>query len=466
MKDRNTMKLILNIFLYLSLFVLAACSAQISEEVIEREITYNDTVVETADNEASVVKDSQGQEDSAEKVVKVKIAVLLPLTGEVADTGKALLNAATMALFDAHDPRLQIIPYDTQANIDQTENVVKQALDEGADIIIGPLLSENVKAAALIAGEKNIPLLGFSNDYTAASDNSFILGFLPENEVRRVVNHAVENGYKKFAGLFPEGRYGSQVRIAYGMAVNSNYAEISTIETYQNDADQVFEPVKSLADYDRRRRAHRDEVRFLKSLNDDVTDEIVTELDDREVLGDLLFDAVIVPEGGALLRTLAPLLPFYEVDTEKVKVLGTGLWNDKTLTNEPPLYGAWFAAPDPSLTEGFLGRYQALFGERPTRIATLSYDAIGLIASLVKDKMINNGDNKDGEERMSFSRQALTDPKGFNGVDGLFRLLPDGTNERSLAVLEIQKGRFEIVSPALKAFPSFGYGFTQAILPE
>jgi len=172
------------------------------------------------------------------------------------------------------------------------------------------------------------------------------------------------------------------------------------------------------------------------------------------------------PEGGALLRTLAPLLPFYEVDTEKVKVLGTGLWNDKTLTNEPPLYGAWFAAPDPSLTEGFLDRYQALFGERPTRIATLSYDAIGLIASLVKDKMANNGDNKDGEERMSFSRQALTDPKGFNGVDGLFRLLPDGTNERSLAVLEIQKGRFEIVSPALKAFPSFGYGFTQAILPE
>ena len=107
-----------------------------------------------------------------------------------------------------------------------------------------------------------------------------------------------------------------------------------------------------------------------------------------------------------------------------------------------------------------------MFGERPPRIATLSYDVIGLIASLVRDET-NENVHKNGDERPEyFSRKALTDPKGFNGVDGLFRLLPNGTNERSLAVLEIQKGKFEIISPALKAFPAFGYGLTQATLPK
>jgi hypothetical protein len=229
---------------------------------------------------------------------------------------------------------------------------------------------------------------------------------------------------------------------------------------------QVFEPVKNLADYDRRRRAHRNEVRFLKSLNDDMTDEIVESLDQSEVLGELLFDAVIVPEGGALLRTVAPLLPFYEVDTEKVKVLGTGLWNDKTLTNEPPLYGAWFAAPGPKAPEDFFERYEQLFKAKPPRITTLAYDAVGLIAILARDKSeVDNGEDINDKPHY-FSKDALTDPAGFKGVDGLFRLLPDGTNERALAVLEIQKGNFKIIDPAIDAFPAFGFSLKRAALPK
>ncbi|UTW55484.1 penicillin-binding protein activator [Kordiimonas sp. SCSIO 12610] len=449
----------------LSVFILAACGAQTPERILEREIVDTRPVIETEqDTQDTEDQTLQSKGDGSDNKVQVKIAILLPLTGDVGETGKALLNAATMALFDAYDPRLQLLPYDTKASIEETEIATHKALNDGADIIIGPLLSENVKAAGSIAGSANIPLLGFSNDYTAASPNSFILGFLPENEVRRVVNYAVANGYEKFAGLFPEGRYGDQVRMAYGLAVNNNDAEVSTIETYQNDADQVFEPVKNLADYDRRRRAHRNEVRYLQSLNDDLTDEIVTKLNDSEVLGDLPFDTVIVPEGGALLRTLAPLLPFYEVDTEKVKVLGTGLWNDKTLTNEPPLYGAWFAAPDPSLTDTFSKRFIDLFSEQPPRIATLSYDAVGLIASLIKEDI--GSTNPKAKKSNYFTREALTDPSGFKGVDGLFRLLPDGTNERALAVVEIQRGKFEVVSAAPDAFPSFGYSLTRAALPK
>jgi ABC-type branched-subunit amino acid transport system substrate-binding protein len=467
MKNMRTFRSMTKMLALAPFFMLGACGGQIPEKIIERDIIYSETAEDRATQQNDIIDGStNATENSITSIEKIKIAVLLPLSGEVGETGQALLNAATMALFDAYDPRLQLLPYDTRANITQTETVTREAIKAGADIIIGPLLSANVQIAGNIAGEAGIPLIGFSNDYKAASPNSFILGFLPENEVRRVVNYAVSKGYKEFAGLFPEGRYGDQVRSAYGLAVSNSDALLSTIETYQSDADQVFEPVKTLADYDRRRRAHRNEVRFLKSLNDDMMDEIVESLDQSEVLGDLLFDAVIVPEGGALLRTVAPLLPFYEIDTEKVKVLGTGLWNDKTLTNEPPLYGAWFAAPDPEAPESFFKRYETLFKAKPPRITTLAYDAVGLIAILARDKPeASENDDINGKPHY-FSKKALTDPAGFKGVDGLFRLLPDGSNDRVLAVLEIQKGEFKVIDPAASAFPAFGFSLKRAALPK
>ena len=277
------------------------------------------------------------------------------------------------------------------------------------------------------------------------------------------------SGKREFAGLFPEGRYGDQVREAYGRAVNANNATLSTLETYVSDAEAVFDPVKSLADYDARRRAHRNEVRFLESLNDDMTDEIVEKLSDSEVLGDLPFDTVIVPEGGALLRTLAPLLPFYEINPEEIKVLGTGLWNDESLLKEPPLYGAWFAAPEPEAPKNFMERYKQMFNAEPPRIATIPYDAVSLVSILVREGLSEKGqfgDNIDGYGVELFSHEKLTDPYGFVGIDGLFRLLVDGTNERSLAILEISPGNFNILEPAAKEFPAFGLDVRQAALPS
>jgi len=435
------------------------------KEPLESEENVDDPVSEI---DAGGVE-SEDVEASLGEGPKVKVAILLPLSGPVSGTGKALLNAATMAVFDAYDPRISLLPYDTKADEETTEEMTKKALFDGADIILGPLLSANVKIAGTYARASGVPLIGFSNDYTAAAPGQYVLGFLPENEVRRIVNYAATAGKQEFAGLFPEGRYGDQVREAYGRAVNANGAVLSTLETYANDAEAVFDPVKSLAEYDVRRRAHRNEVRFLESLNDDMTDEIVEKLSDSEVLGDLPFDTVIVPEGGALLRTLAPLLPFYEINPEQIKVLGTGLWNDESLLKEPPLYGAWFAAPEPEAPKNFMENYQRMFGVEPPRIATISYDAMSLVSILVREGISENSqliDVSDGGRSAIFSREKLTDPNGFVGIDGLFRLLADGTNERALAILEISPGSFDILEPALQEFPAFGLDIRQAALPN
>jgi hypothetical protein len=158
------------------------------------------------------------------------------------------------------------------------------------------------------------------------------------------------------------------------------------------------------------------------------------------------YQAVLMPEQGTLLRALAPLLPFYNVDITRVKLLGVSGWNNPRLTREPALRGGWFAAPDPTITRNFEDRYAVAFGAPPPRLASLAYDATLLSARLAATQ----------RRRNRFSIEAITDPNGYFGADGLFRLNPDGSVERGLAVLEIQPGGIEVVDPAPRSFaPGF-----------
>ncbi|TNE65110.1 MAG: penicillin-binding protein activator [Alphaproteobacteria bacterium] len=397
----------------------------------------------------------QGDEPAQESLTTpakgtLKVAILLPLSGPERDAGDALLKAATMALFDAYDPRLVLLPFDTRAEPAEAADAAEQAVKAGARIVIGPLLADNVEAAGAVLARHKIPLLGFSNDAQVAAPGRFILGFMPEAEVQRVIDFTLDQGKRRYAALLPDGLYGDRVRAAFGDAVSAGGGRVTAMERYPADPDSVFNPVKRLANYDARTRALKGEIDYLRSLRDDTTDEIADRLEKSETLDPVPYDVVMLPEGGSLLRTVAPLLPFYEIDPATVKFVGTGLWNDPSLVREPPLQGAWFAAPAPEAPAKFLARFKNLYDIDPPRITTLAYDAMSLVAALARDWTGEPGDEP-------FSLDRLTDDRGFVGLDGLFRLLPDGTNERELAVLEIQKGGFRVVDAAPGAFPAFGY---------
>lgn len=385
---------------------------------------------------------------------KIKVAILLPLSGAEGITGNALLRAATMALFDAYDPRLVMLPFDTKADYTESERVAAMAVEAGADIVLGPLLGQNVTAAGNVLARAGIPMIGFSNDQSVAAPGRYIIGFMPESEVQRVVDYALETGHSRFAALLPEGKYGDRVRMAFGEAVSFGGGRLTALESYPPNPEAVFEPVKRLGNYDERRQALRDEIRFLRSLNDDMTDEIANRLEAAEVLDPVPFDAVIVPEGGELLRTVAPLLPYYEIDPNVVKLLGTGLWNDESILREPPLQNAWFAAPTPDAPIAFLNRYQETYGEAAPRLASIAYDAMSLVAALARDETV--------KKKNRFSEENLTASFGFVGVDGLFRLLPDGTNERALAIVEVHRKGLQVIDPAPTAFPAFGYSLRRS----
>jgi branched-chain amino acid transport system substrate-binding protein len=318
-----------------------------------------------------------------------------------------MLNAAQMALFDQPDSGVVLLPRDTAGTPDGAAAAARDAVQQGARIIVGPLLAGEVEAVKPIAAAANVPVLAFSNSMTVAGGGVFLLGFQAQQEIARVVQYAISKGHQRFAVLAPNTPYGNLAIDALKQAVGTGgNASVVRVATFDPDTTDLAPIVQSFAQN-----------------------------------GD--FDALLVPEGGTRLRLLAPLLPYENIDPDTVKFLGTGLWDEPGLGVEPALAGGWYAAPAPAARAAFESRYRALYDRAPLRLATLPYDAVSLVVTLVH----NGGD---------LSVAALTNPNGFAGVDGLFRLLPNGIAQRGLAVLQVERGQPSVVDPAPTDFRSLG----------
>lgn len=372
----------------------------------------------------------------------VKVGLLLPLTGAAEDIGKAMLDAASLALTESLDPRLRLIPFDTKGTVEGALEAAEDALMRGVDVVLGPLFASSIKTIKPLLIEAKVPLIGFSNDRDNAGDGTYLLSFSPDQEVARIISFAKSQGINKFAGLIPESRYGNEVLNSLSDHLRNSDASLQDLETYEQVPEKMFEPVKRLANYNQRNQAWQREVAALQALGDDLSLELLKELEKKETLGEVGFEAVLIPEGGEMLKSLVPLLPFYEIDPNKIQFLGTGRWDDVLLIREPPLYGAWFASADPLRVDAFMTKFQTVFKYEPTRIATLAYDGMSLVATLARNPV----------HHKRFSAKEIEDPVGFMGVDGLFRFHENGTIERGLAVIEIQPSGFTVISPAPSAF--------------
>ena len=373
----------------------------------------------------------------------VRVALLLPFSASSPAAQKvasAMFDAAQLAAFDASDERFLLIPKDTKGEPEGAAAAARSALADGAEIIIGPLFSEATAAAAPVARAAGAPMIAFSSDLTVAGNGVYLLSFPPELEIKRVTDYAVTQDMTRFGVLAPLTNYGTRVSGAFAEEVFTHGGVIVHEERYVQEPDEMLAPAKRLARYSTEivplelRHGYEGE-RQETTVNRDVPNGYTQG-----------YQAVLMPEQGTLLRALAPLLPFYNVDITRVKLLGVSAWNNPRLTREPALRGGWFAAPDPEITRNFENRYAGAFGAPPPRLASLAYDATLLTASLAKSK----------RRRNRFSIEAITNPNGYFGADGLFRLNPDGTLERGLAILEIQPSGIQVIDPAPRSFaPGF-----------
>ncbi len=371
----------------------------------------------------------------------VRVALLIPLTGPNEKLGKAMLNAAQLALFDFSDTRFELLIHDTQGTPEGAMEAARFAIGDGASMILGPLLGPSVTAISPMARAANVTVIGFSSDRSVTGDGIYTMGFFPETEVERVVEFARLKGSSRFAALAPSGPYGEAVVEALRQSVFRLGGEVARVQFYDPAANDFSPVVRDLANYDSRRQALLNQRAELSEREDEISLRALKRLEKLQTLGEPPFDTLLLADGGERLLAIAALLPFYDVDPKKVRILGTGQWDSPGLGSEPALNGGWHAGPPPDARSEFVQQYQQVYGFKPHRLSTLAYDATALAAVLAR-----------AESGPNFSTAALTTKSGFWGRDGIFRFLPDGSVQRGLAVLQIGPRTTKVVSPSPEAF--------------
>jgi ABC-type branched-subunit amino acid transport system substrate-binding protein len=314
-------------------------------------------------------------------------------------------NAAEMALAEFKNPNIQLLVKDDAGTPQGAQQGAQQAIDEGAEIIIGPLFAQAVRAVGSVARPRGIPVIAFSTDASVAASGIYLLSFLPETDVRRIVDYAISNGKRSFAALMPDNAYGAVVEAAFQQEVARRGGRVVALEKYPVDPGKIAEPIHRVA-------------------------QAASQV-----------DSIFIPDGADAVPQVVQALAADQVNLKRVQLLGTGLWDEARIFSSPALNGGLYAAPESTGFRNFSGRYRTRFGQDPVRTATLSYDAVALVAALVKTQ---------GPQR--FTAQVLTNSSGFSGIDGIFRFRPDGTNDRGLAVLRVAPAGGQIVSPAPRSF--------------
>jgi len=338
----------------------------------------------------------------------VKVALLLPISapGSASSVAKALKQAAELALFDFDNPDISLVPKDTMGTPNGARAAAQSAVKDGAELIIGPLFAQEVSAAAQVARSAGIPMIAFSSDEKVAGNGVYLLSFLAGRDVPRIVSFAMSRGKRNFAVLVPQTPYGRIAEAAFAKAVASGGGSA---------------PVRAS---------------FSGSNMESAVQQVASAVQSGQRI-----DALFLPADQQELPRLAPQLAAAGLTSAKVQFIGTGQWDYANVGSQQALVGGLYPAPDPKGWNSFASRYAKTFGGTPPRIASLGYDAMSLAVSLSQ--------NPQGQ-RYSFSQ--LTRPSGFAGVDGLVRLLPDGTSERGLAILEVRPGSPSVISPAPRSF--------------
>ncbi|OUR76184.1 hypothetical protein A9Q83_15350 [Alphaproteobacteria bacterium 46_93_T64] len=375
----------------------------------------------------------------------VRIALLLPLTGAHQKIGNDLLKAANIALFDHNNVQLKLQPYDTQGTAAGAAIAATAATGEGAEIILGPLFSASVKAVRPIAAANNVSVLAFSTDVTAAGGGVYLMGLTAHQQINRVLEFSYRQGLSQFAVLAPQNPYGNAAVISIQQVTQRLGLNLRQVSRYPanlpSGSEELQEIAKSAANYNARNWQLKQEIKKVKGKKDPESKAQYKRLSKLDTLGEVSFEALIIPEGGQKLRELAPLLSYYDIDPTKVQFIGTGLWADNSLTTEPSLVGGWFAAPAPEASNQFLARFKSIYGYTPPHIASLAYDALALSGLLALE-----------EDENKFSDTNLQNPDGFSGYNGIFRFTGNGLAERGLAVMQLGQQELELLEPAPTSF--------------
>ena len=354
----------------------------------------------------------------AKPVSVTRVGLLIPKSGPNGQLGEELLRGAELALFEMRDPSIELLSFDT-AGGPRAETAAREALAAGVDIVVGPLFSQSVVAARNVAGQRGVPMLALSNNLQIADRASWLLGYMPEQQIESLLGHALTAGHSKIAILAEESPFGRRLA---DHAVRRLRQLGMTPEVMM-----VLSPAQ-LAAEDQLKAAIRDFTGYVPLEEDE----------EAPAFADLpppRFDAVVFAGGAEFALRTAPVLAYYDADSERVLYLGNAQWNQRRLLMEPSLSGALFASRPTDQDARFNTLWTDIWANRPGTLARLSFDAMAMITMVARNKPPR-------------WRAALSSDSGFTGFSGAYRLFPDGSNRRAFELRRIEAGVSTLFQPA------------------
>ncbi|WP_103258349.1 penicillin-binding protein activator [Tabrizicola aquatica] len=347
----------------------------------------------------------------------VQVALLIPSgSGQSQDElfGQNLENAARLAMADLSGVQIDLRVYRTGGSPAQASALAKQAVDEGAQVILGPFYSEEANAAGVAVANSGVNVLAFSNNAAIAGGNVFVLGQTFDNTARRLASYSVRNGKSKILVVHDRNVAGEVGKTAIERGVSAAGGSVVGVTSYEFSQNGIVQAATGI-------------VNTAKSSG-----------------ATALF---LTADTAGALPLLSQLLVDNGIDRSTTQFIGLTRWDIPPATLAlPGVQGGWFAMPDPGLYAQFKSRYQSAYGSQPVPVAGLAYDGIAAIGALARSS-----------KGAPITRDALTQSAGFAGVSGIFRLLPNGTNERGLAVATIRGGQVVVIDGAPRSFAGAGF---------
>ncbi len=347
----------------------------------------------------------------------VPVALLVPGgSGSANDANLAvsLENAARMAMAELSGVEIDLRVYNTGGSPNQAAAMATKAVNDGAKIILGPVFAQSANAAGVAVARRNVNVLSFSNNTGIAGGNVFVLGNTFENVANRLVRYAARNGKGRIMILHGNDQAEVQGSQAIQAAISNSGATLAGTASFELSQNGIINAMPTISS--KVKSSGAQSVFFTSGTS-----------------GALPFLAGLLPENG--------------VSPATTQFIGLQRWDiPSNALALPGVQGGWFALPDPGLSSRFASRYQARYGASPHPIAGLAYDGIAAIGALAKSGRAN-----------ALTSTALTQSQGFVGVNGIFRLRPNGTNERGLAVAQIQNNQVVVIDPAPRSFGGAGF---------
>lgn len=347
----------------------------------------------------------------------IPVALLVPGgsgSANDASLAKSLENAARMAMAELSGVQIDLRVYNTAGNANQAAAMATKAVNDGAKIILGPVFAQNANAAGLAVASRNVNVLSFSNNPDIAGGNVFVLGNTFQNTANRLVRYAARSGKGRIMILHGNDPAEVKGRNAIQAAIANSGASLAGVAAFEMSQSGIINAMPAISSK-------------VKSSG---------------------AQSVFITSGtSGALPFLAGLLPENGVSPASTQFIGLQRWDiPANALALPGIQGGWFAMPDPALAGRFSSRYKARFGASPHPIAGLAYDGIAAVGALAKSGRSN-----------ALTTTALTQSQGFVGVNGIFRLRSNGTNDRGLAIAQVRNNQVVVIDPAPRSFGGAGF---------